>query len=106
MSTLLPSRRKPVLTRAQWISEVVHFCSGLPIILVGCKADLRDDPNTIEALRATNQKPVSSQDVSAYSHLFITHKLTLSGRGCCQEDWCLQVLGVLCPNRHWRPRGL
>ncbi|KAK4060983.1 hypothetical protein Trihar35433_9908 [Trichoderma harzianum] len=49
----------------KWISEVVHFCSGLPIILVGCKADLRDDPNTIEALRATNQKPVSSSDAEA-----------------------------------------
>ncbi|KOS18627.1 GTP-binding protein rhoA [Escovopsis weberi] len=51
----------------KWISEVVHFCSGLPIILVGCKMDLRDDPQTIEALRATNQKPVDSKDAEAVS---------------------------------------
>ncbi|KAJ1760706.1 GTP-binding protein Rho1 [Coemansia sp. RSA 2523] len=29
----------------KWISEVLHFCQGLPIILVGCKADLRAMPN-------------------------------------------------------------
>ncbi|KAJ2784616.1 GTP-binding protein Rho1 [Coemansia javaensis] len=28
----------------KWISEVIHFCQGLPIILVGCKKDLRGDP--------------------------------------------------------------
>lgn len=50
----------------------MHFCSGLPIILVGCKNDLRDDPNTIEALRATNQKPVSTQDVSFLVHVNYT----------------------------------
>jgi len=42
----------------KWISEVLHFCSGLPIILVGCKKDLRDDVKTIEELRRTGQKPV------------------------------------------------
>merc|ERR1712000_283797 len=34
----------------KWISEVLHFCSGLPIILVGCKKDLRYDQKTIEEL--------------------------------------------------------
>lgn len=48
----------------QWISEVVHFCQGLPIVLVGCKVDLRGDPTTIDALKATNQRPVEQQEVS------------------------------------------
>lgn len=43
----------------KWISEVLHFCSGLPILLVGCKSDLRRDPKTIEELRRTSQKPVT-----------------------------------------------
>jgi Ras family protein A len=47
----------------QWISEVLHFCSNLPIILVGCKKDLRGDPRTIEELRKTSQRPVSTQEV-------------------------------------------
>jgi Ras family protein A len=53
------------LTRApsQWISEVLHFCSGLPIILVGCKKDLRYDQKTIEELHKTSQKPVTPEQV-------------------------------------------
>jgi Ras family protein A len=45
------------LTR-QWISEVLHFCQGLPIILVGCKKDLREDPKTKQDLERMNQRPV------------------------------------------------
>ena len=48
----------------QWISEVLHFCQGLPIILVGCTKDLRYDQKTIEELRKTSQKPVSPEEVS------------------------------------------
>ena len=43
----------------KWISEVLHFCQRVPIILVGCKADLRNNPNTIEQLRQQQQQPVS-----------------------------------------------
>jgi len=46
----------------KWISEVLHFCSGLPIILVACKKDLRKDPKTIEDLRKTNQRPVTPEE--------------------------------------------
>lgn len=42
----------------KWISEVLHFCQGLPIILVACKKDLRDDPKTIQDLGRANQRPV------------------------------------------------
>jgi Ras family protein A len=46
----------------KWISEVMHFCAGLPIILVGCKKDLRRDPKTIENLRKTSQRPVTPEE--------------------------------------------
>lgn len=49
----------------QWISEVLHFCQGLPIILVGCKKDLRYDQKTIEELHKTSQKPVTPEQVSS-----------------------------------------
>ncbi|GHJ86211.1 hypothetical protein NliqN6_2613 [Naganishia liquefaciens] len=49
----------------KWISEVLHFCSGLPIILVGCKLDLRNDPKTIQNLAASGQRPVSPQEGQA-----------------------------------------
>ncbi|KAI8149364.1 P-loop containing nucleoside triphosphate hydrolase protein [Fennellomyces sp. T-0311] len=60
----------------KWISEVLHFCQGLPILLVACKKDLRNDPHTIEELRKTSQRPVTyeegmavAQKIGAYKYL-------------------------------------
>lgn len=60
----------------KWISEVLHFCAGLPVILVGCKKDLRNDPKTIEELKKINQVPVPpeegnaiAQKIGAYKYL-------------------------------------
>lgn len=41
----------------------MHFCAGLPIILVGCKKDLRRDSRVIEELRKTSQRPVTPEEV-------------------------------------------
>ncbi|KAK4689838.1 hypothetical protein P7C73_g269, partial [Tremellales sp. Uapishka_1] len=46
----------------KWISEVLHFCHGLPIILVACKVDLREDPKTKDDLRRLSQRPVSTAE--------------------------------------------
>ena len=40
----------------------MHFCPMLPLILVGCKKDLRNDPKTLEELRKTQQRPVQESD--------------------------------------------
>ena len=48
----------------QWIGEVNHFCRGIPVVLVGCKKDLRHDPATIDFLRKQNQQPVATAQVS------------------------------------------
>ncbi|KAH6677153.1 Rho GTPase Rho1 [Halenospora varia] len=60
----------------KWISEVQHYCPGLPIILVGLRKDLRKDPKTIEDLRRTGQKPVTYEEgeevrkkIEAYKYL-------------------------------------
>src|SRR5271154_2106719 len=51
----------------QWISEILHFCAGLPIILVGCKKDLRRDVRrdaiTNESLQRVFQRPVTPEEV-------------------------------------------
>ncbi|KAJ3196708.1 GTP-binding protein Rho1 [Irineochytrium annulatum] len=47
----------------KWIPEVSHHCPNLPIILVGCKMDLRNDPTTINTLLARGQGPVTADQV-------------------------------------------
>lgn len=49
----------------KWISEVLHFCQGLPILLIGLKRDLRGDAATIAELRKTGQHPVASEEGQA-----------------------------------------
>jgi len=60
----------------KWISEVLHFCSGLPIILVGCKVDLRNNEAVRADLNKTNQQPVTTEQgeevrrkIGAYKYL-------------------------------------
>ncbi|KAH8161300.1 hypothetical protein CIB48_g6944 [Xylaria polymorpha] len=58
------------------LSRYPYLLCRLPIILVGCKKDLRYDPKTIEELRKTSQKPVSPEEgedirkkIGAYKYL-------------------------------------
>ena len=44
----------------RWVHEVRHFCGSCPVILVACKKDLRNDPDTIEKLKELGEKPVTS----------------------------------------------
>ena len=44
-----------------WATEVHHFCRGVPIILVGNKTDLRDDPEMLALLARHDQAPVTSK---------------------------------------------
>ena len=41
-----------------WFPEVKHFCPNTPIVLLGYKSDLRNDPATLRKLSKVNQKPV------------------------------------------------
>lgn len=59
------------ISRNQWISEVMHFCAGLPIILVGCKNDLRRDRRVIDELKKTSQRPVTPEEVR---FCFLSHR--------------------------------
>lgn len=65
----------------KWISEVMHFCAGLPIILVGCKKDLRRDPRVIEELRKTSQRPVTPEEgMAVASKIGAKHYLECSAK--------------------------
>ncbi|XP_077163767.1 rho-related GTP-binding protein RhoF isoform X2 [Paroedura picta] len=43
----------------KWSHEVSHFCQGTPIVLVGCKTDLRKDKEQLRKLRSTQQEPIT-----------------------------------------------
>jgi len=46
---------------SKWIPEVTHHCPNTPIIVVGTKIDLRDDPEAMDKLASKNLKVVTSE---------------------------------------------
>lgn len=47
-----------VILLVQWYPEIEHHAPGVPIILVGTKLDLRDDPEVKEQLRQRKMQPI------------------------------------------------
>ena len=47
----------------KWIPEVHHHCPEAPIILVGTKADLRENPDELARLEANGEKVVNEESV-------------------------------------------
>ena len=45
--------------KKNWLPELTHFCPGVPVLLVGTKLDLRDDPKTLADLKEKDQEPIS-----------------------------------------------
>ncbi|XP_015273134.1 PREDICTED: rho-related GTP-binding protein RhoF [Gekko japonicus] len=43
----------------KWSHEVSHFCQGIPVVLVGCKTDLRKDKEHLRKLRSAQQEPIT-----------------------------------------------
>jgi len=46
----------------KWFIEIQHYSPGVPFILVGTKADLRTDPDTVKELKAQGVKPVETSE--------------------------------------------
>lgn len=49
----------------KWVSEVLHFCHKIPILLIALKSDLRDDAATIEKLAQQGLHPVTMHEGQA-----------------------------------------
>lgn len=47
--------------RAKWYPEIMHYCPTAPFVLVGAKADLREDPAMLKRLSDRNMEPVTPQ---------------------------------------------
>jgi Ras homolog gene family, member A len=55
---------------------VRHYCEGLPVILVGCKSDLRNDQSRLAALSSENSTTVTrefgsrvAEEIGAFMYL-------------------------------------
>jgi GTPase SAR1 family protein len=89
MSFTPPSLLEASHTRLlQWSGEISHYCPEVPIILVACKKDLRDDEAVIKDLAKMGQHPVSSEEVRRLYDLTLTLVMLklLIGHGCREED--------------------
>ncbi|KAK6296167.1 rho-related GTP-binding protein RhoG-like [Coregonus clupeaformis] len=49
----------------KWHPEVTHHCPNTPILLVGTKKDLRNDPEVLKKLKDQNQTTITQQQGSA-----------------------------------------
>jgi len=50
--------------KTKWFPEVSHHAPNIPILLVGTKLDLREDPETIARLRERRMTPIAYQQAS------------------------------------------
>jgi len=48
--------------RRKWVPELDHHVKGVPIILVGTKTDLRDDPKALAELKEEARSPLTAED--------------------------------------------
>ncbi|BEI92731.1 uncharacterized protein CcaverHIS019_0503590 [Cutaneotrichosporon cavernicola] len=54
--------------RTKWFPEIQHHSPGTPIILVGTKLDLRDDPAALERLRERRSQPIQYSQGAAMAN--------------------------------------
>jgi len=52
----------------KWVEEASERCPGVPIILVGLKKDLREDPVAIEEMRKKSLRFVTSREGAEVAH--------------------------------------
>jgi Ras-related C3 botulinum toxin substrate 1 len=93
--------------KAKWYPEVSHHCPGTPIILVGTKADLREDKDTIEKLKEKKLSPLSpaqgvqmARDIKSVQYIECS-ALTQKGLKKVFDD---AIRAVLSPKKPERPK--
>lgn len=47
----------------QWEPEIRHLCPDVPLILVGTKCDLRNEPRVLNDIKSRSMTPVTDDEV-------------------------------------------
>lgn len=91
----------------KWLPEIVHFCVGVPMLLVGLKIDLREDERTKSLLAAQGLRPLEYEDgertaaeIGAVRYVECSAKT--QARVAEVFDAALEVA---CAPRKWKRRG-
>lgn len=63
--------------RGKWFPEVKHHCPNTPVILVGTKIDLRDDPETQSKLREKKLNIISEIQVCNLKIILIYYYINI-----------------------------
>ncbi|PAA49771.1 hypothetical protein BOX15_Mlig015704g1 [Macrostomum lignano] len=95
--------------RSKWYPEVSHHCPNTPIVLVGTKLDLRDDPETVEKLKARYLAPIThlqgmtmAKEINAVKYLECS-ALTQKGLKTVFDE---AIQAVMCPKPKSSKKGL
>uniref|UniRef100_A0A8C4NG20 Ras homolog family member F n=1 Tax=Eptatretus burgeri TaxID=7764 RepID=A0A8C4NG20_EPTBU len=92
----------------KWGPEVSHFCPGIPIMLIGCKTDLRMDKIRLRRLKEQGKDPLTynkgeqaAQKIQAYIYLECSAKFHENIEDIFQEaaKVCLRARRQACRHR-------
>jgi Ras-related C3 botulinum toxin substrate 1 len=86
----------------KWVPEIRQYCTDAPIILVGTKIDLRDDPGALRSLQSDGKSPITKSQaqkvasrIKAYKYLECS-ALTQQGLSAVFEE---AVRAVIAPKQ-------
>lgn len=55
--------------KSKWVPEVRQYSETVPIVLVGTKLDMREDPEALRRLQEQEKNPITSENVNLFIDL-------------------------------------
>ncbi|KAA0701800.1 Rho-related GTP-binding protein [Triplophysa tibetana] len=87
--------------KLKWYPEVSQHCPNVPILLVGTKKDLRDDPEVLKKLKENNQLPITQQQGGALARQILASKYIECSALIQDGDELNQILTALWIRQVW-----
>eukprot|EP01027_Heterolobosea_sp_BB2_P011977 GEZU01017383.1.p1 GENE.GEZU01017383.1~~GEZU01017383.1.p1 ORF type:complete len:202 (+),score=32.91 GEZU01017383.1:258-863(+) len=88
--------------KEKWVPEVRKHCPNVPIVVVGTKSDLRDDPTYISKLAAQGVKPVQAaqgeevaKEIRAYKYIECSARTQKNLKMVFEE--AIRAIGITSP---------